>query len=242
MKIKKAINVIHRAIKDFNMIEDGDKIAIGLSGGKDSLLLTACLGLYQKYSKEKFSLVAICVDSFKNTDIESLTNFCKSYDVELKVIKSDIGEVVFDIRKEKNPCSLCSKMRRGILCNTCKNLGFNKLALGHNADDFIETFMLSIMHENRLNSMKPVSFMSNTGITIIRPLLYLWEEQIYDYTQDFNIIKSSCPIDKKTERENIKNSIIEVEKILPNFKNNLFKSIFNYEKYNLINFEKLLKK
>ena len=235
MELKKAINTVHRAIKNFDMIQNGDKIAIGLSGGKDSLLLTACLGLYQKYSKVKFSLTAICIDSFKNTDIKSLTEFCKSYDVELKVVKSDIGEIIFDIRKEKNPCSLCAKMRRGMLCSTCQNIGFNKLALGHNADDFIETFLLSIMHENRLNSMKPVSFMSNTKITIIRPLLYLWENQIKDYTKDFPILKSACPVDKKTERENIKNSIKEIEKILPNFKKNLFNSIFNYEKYNLIN-------
>ncbi len=235
MELKKAINTVHRAIKNFDMIQNGDKIAVGLSGGKDSLLLTACLGLYQKYSKVKFSLTAICIDSFKNADIKSLTEFCKSYDVELKVVKSDIGEIIFDIRKEKNPCSLCAKMRRGMLCSTCQNIGFNKLALGHNADDFIETFLLSIMHENRLNSMKPVSFMSNTKITIIRPLLYLWENQIKDYTKDFPILKSACPVDKKTERENIKNSIKEIEKILPNFKKNLFNSIFNYEKYNLIN-------
>ena len=234
MNIQRAINAMHRAIEKFNLIDDGDKVAIGLSGGKDSLLLTACLGTYQKFSKRKFSLIALCVDSFKNIDTESLENFCKRYNIEFKLIPSDIGEVVFNVRKEKNPCSLCAKMRRGALCSTCKELGFNKLALAHNADDMIETFMLSLKHENRLNAMQPKSYMSNTNVTLIRPLIYLWESQILEYTKGFKILKNPCPIDRKTERENIKKIIVEINKIFPDFNKKLFEGIINYERYNLI--------
>ena len=225
---------MHRAIQKFNLIEDGDKIAIGLSGGKDSLLLTACLGIYQKYCKTKFQLIALNVDTFKNSDNTTLKDFCLQFGVEFVSIPSDIGEVVFDIRKEKNPCSLCAKMRRGLLCSECKKLGFNKLALAHNADDMIETFLMSIQHENRLNTLMPSSYMSNTEITVIRPLLFLFEEQILEYTKNFKVLKNPCPANKKTERENIKKKIKEINKIFPNFSKKLHSSIINFERYNLI--------
>lgn len=225
---------MHRAIERFDLIEEGDKIAIGLSGGKDSLLLTACMATYRRFSKKKFTLIALCVDSFKNIDSNKLKKFCDTFDIELKIIPSDIGEIVFNIKKEKNPCSLCAKMRRGALCSTCKELNFNKLALAHNADDLIETFMLSLKYENRLNTLQPKSYMSKTEITLIRPLIYLWESQILEYTKDFEIIKNSCPANKKTERESMKQIIAKINKIFPEFNKKLFEGIINFERYNLI--------
>ncbi len=225
---------MHRAIEKFNLIEDGDKIAIGLSGGKDSLLLTACLAKYKNYSKKNFELTAICIDSFNNVDKKSLRSFCEDLGVNLKIVASNIGEIVFDIRKEKNPCSLCAKMRRGALCTTCNEIGYNKLALAHNADDMIETFMLSLMYENRLNSMQPKSYMSKTNITLIRPLIYLWESQILEFTKGFKILKNPCPANKKTQRENMKEMISKINKIFPEFNKKLFEAIINYERYNLI--------
>ena len=178
MNIQRAISAMHRGIEKFNFIEDGDRVAIGLSGGKDSMLLTACLGTYRRFSNKKFSLMALCIDTFNDANKEALQAFCKEYSVELKIIPSNIGEVVFDIRKEKNPCSLCAKMTRGALCSACNELGYNKLALAHNADDMIETFMLSLSHENRLNAMQPKGYMSKTNVTVIRPLIFLCENQI----------------------------------------------------------------
>ena len=234
MNIQRAISAMHRGIEKFNLIEDGDRIAIGLSGGKDSMLLTACLGTYRRFSNKKFSLMALCIDTFNDANKEALQAFCKEYSVELKIISSNIGEVVFDIRKEKNPCSLCAKMRRGALCSACNELGYNKLALAHNADDMIETFMLSLSHENRLNAMQPKSYMSKTNVTVIRPLIFLWENQIKEYTKDFKILKNSCPIDRKTERKNMKETIKKINKIFPDFNKKLFEAIINYERYNLI--------
>lgn len=234
MNLQRIISSMHRAITDFNLIEDGDKIAIGLSGGKDSLLLTACLGTYRKYSKIKFDLACFTVDAFGSFDGSKLEAFCKQFDVPFTLIPSEIGEVVFNIRKEKNPCSLCAKMRRGALCSTARARGFNKLALAHNADDMVETFIMSMLRENRLSTMQPVSYMSNTEITLIRPIIYCFEDQIKEATKEFEILKNPCPANHKTERENIKNKLKETEKIFPDFKKKLFESLIHPERYNLL--------
>ena len=178
MNLQKPINAMVRAIKNFNLIEENDNIAIGLSGGKDSLLLTACLATYKRFSPVNFNLTAICIDAFKSINKQSLEAFCKSFNVPLIVIPSDIGEVVFDVRKEKNPCSLCARMRRGALHDAAKEYSCNKIALGHHYDDVVETFILNLAYEGRLGTFSPVTYLSRKDLTMIRPFIYTAEKDI----------------------------------------------------------------
>ena len=218
------------------MIEDGDKIAVGVSGGKDSLVLLKGLKMYSRFSKEKFEVIAITVDLFNGqTQYEKMQKFCDELGVELHVIKSDIYEVLFEIRKEKNPCSLCSKMRRGALNTKAKELGYNKIALGHHADDLIETFFLSMFYEGRLNTFHPVSFMDRIGLGVIRPLLYVEEADIKGVVRryDLPIIFNSCPADKQTKREYIKDLLKDIKKDIPFVKKRIHSALINPYRYNL---------
>lgn len=234
MKIEKLVSRMHKAISTFNLIADGDKIAVGLSGGKDSRAMLKALSLYRHHSPQKFELIAITVDVFKALDKAELEAFCKSCEVELKVVESDIGEVVFDIRKEKNPCSLCAKMRRGALASTARELNCNKLALAHTADDILSTFMLSLNFENRLSTLSPKSYLSKTEITVIRPFIYVWEGEIKNLEPKLPVTKNPCPVDKKTERENAVKILKKFDEISPNFSKKLFTAIMSPERYNLI--------
>lgn len=241
--LKKIVSTMHRAIKEYNMIEDGDKIAVGISGGKDSLTLLACLSQYKKQVKYSFELIAIAIDIFGETDYSKIENFCKEIGVEFVVVRSRIKEIVFDIRKEKNPCSLCANLRRGMLNSKAKELGCNKVALGHHADDFIQTFFMSFSKENRLNSFWPLSYLSNTNLYVIRPLLYVWEDSIIEKSKFLPVIKSCCPANQKTERENVKKIIKKLNEKIPNFKKNLLASLTETERYNLLDkCKKLIKK
>ena len=226
--MKKILGEIYRANKKFELIENGDKIAIGLSGGKDSLALLCCLKEFQKHSKIKFDLIAILIDQTNGkTDYEKLQNFCTQIDIKLEVVNSQIFEIVFDIRKEKNPCSLCAKLRRGILNNTAKNLGCNKVALAHHLDDLIETFFLSLLYEGRLNTFKAKTYLSNTNITVVRPLIFTSEKSIIKLTKNMPILKNICPVNHKTKREEIKIFLNKMEEKNPKFKENIAKALFN---------------
>lgn len=235
LNLKKMIQAMHRAIEEYEMIQNGDKIAVGVSGGKDSLALLACLNQYKKQTKVSFEIIAISIDLFGKTDFSKIENFCKELEVEYHIIRTNIQEVVFDIRKEKNPCSLCAKMRKGALCENAKKLGCNKVALGHHADDFMQTFFLSISKENRLSTLQPISYLSKTDIHIIRPFLYITENSIIEKTLNFPILQNECPANKKTEREYIKNILDDLDKKIPNFKKNLLASLTKTERYNLLN-------
>ena len=233
--MQRILSYMRKAIEEYKMIEEGDKIAVCLSGGKDSITMLSAFKALQRFYPKKFEIIAISINpGFEFFDTKLLENICNNLDIPLFIGESNAKAIVFDIRKEKNPCSLCAKMRRGALCTTCNEIGYNKLALAHNADDMIETFMLSLSHENRLNAMQPKSYMSKTDVTVIRPLIFLWENQIKEYTKDFKILKNSCPIDRKTERENMKETIKKINKIFPYFNKKLFEAIINYERYNLI--------
>lgn len=210
--LKKSI----KAIFKYNMIQEGDKVAIGLSGGKDSLLLLTLLARYKKFADYNFDIIAITIDlGMGNTDFAGLKAFCEENDVPLHIVKSNIYKIVFEERKEKSPCSLCAKMRRGILCSTAAEMGFNKVALGHHADDLNETLFLSMIYEGRLNTFKPVSFMSNTGITVIRPLIFVDEETIIKLTRDFPVCKNPCPANNNTRREYVKDLLKKIHKEVP---------------------------
>ena len=231
---------MNKAIKEYKMIEAGDKIAIGISGGKDSLMLLNAMALYQKYAKIQFEIVAVAVDIFGNTDFSKIEQFCKDLNVKFYVEKTNIKQVVFDIRKEKSPCSLCAKLRRGCLNSKAVELGCNKVCLGHHADDFIQTFFMSLTKENRLSTFWPVSYLSNTNLYVIRPFLYVWEKMIEEKKNLFPIIENNCPANKKTERENVKIIIENLENVYPNFKHNLLESLTKTERYNLLDKSKKL--
>lgn len=217
--MRKLIYKMNKAIKDFNLICENDYIAIGLSGGKDSLALCKVMREYQKYSKVKFRLCAVCVDiSNGKNDMSGLEYFCKQIGLDFYVANSNIMDIVFNIRKEKNPCSLCANLRRGILNSFAKNLGANKVALAHHNDDYIETFFLSLLYEGRINSFSPTTYLSNVQLNVIRPFIYVNEQEISNFSKDLPIQKNPCPIDHKTKREDMKELILKLSKYQPKIK------------------------
>ena len=214
-EIKRILSFVRRAVDDYHMIEDGDRIAVGISGGKDSLTLLAALARLRLFYPKKFDLVAITVDmGFEGSDYTSVEEFCRTLAVEYRVVKTDIAKIIFDVRKESNPCSLCAKMRRGSLHAEAVAAGCNKVALGHHYDDAVETFMMNLFFEGRLGSFSPVSYLSNRKITLIRPLLYAQEKDVAYFArrQALPVLVSLCPEDHATERENMKQLLKELEK------------------------------
>lgn len=206
--MQKLLSLTRKAISDYGMIQDGDKIAVGLSGGKDSMALLAILAAYKKFSPEKFDLVAINIDLGLNTDkaeVEATRAYCQSVGVEFVVEHTQIYDIILE-RGEKSPCSLCSKMRRGALNSIAKQYGCNKLALGHHADDVLETFFLSLIYEGRISTFMPMSHMDRSNITLIRPFIYVEEKYLSGLARRYNlpIIHNPCPQDKNTKREDIK--------------------------------------
>ena len=236
--MQKILSLLRKACCEHNLIENGDKICVGVSGGKDSLTLLKALSLYQKFSTEKFELCAVAVDlSSGKCEYSEIENFCKEISVEFTKVDSDIFEIVFEIRKEKNPCSLCANMRRGILNNTAKSLGCNKVALGHHKDDFIETFLLSLFYEGRLSTFKPKSYLSRVDLTVIRPLLYCDEDDVKRVSSDLPILINPCPADKHTQRENTKDILKNLDQSFKGSKEKIFNALIHTERYNLLDKE-----
>ena len=237
--MQKLLSLARKAISDYKMIEDGDKIAVGLSGGKDSITLLAVLAAYKKFAPEKFDLIAINIDmGFENIDknqVQATKDFCESVGVPLIIEKTDIAAIIFDERKEKSPCSLCSKMRRGALNNVAIEHGCNKLALGHHADDVIETMMLSLLYEGRFSTFMPISYMDKSKITLIRPLVYIEEKQINWTAKRLGlpVIFNPCPRDKHTKREDVKQLIRNLDEQFVDSKKHIMSAIFNPERNSL---------
>ncbi|WP_314067177.1 ATP-binding protein [uncultured Vagococcus sp.] len=212
-------NPLRRAILNHQMIEPGDRVAVGLSGGKDS---TTLFYLLDRIAKERrlgfeFELVPITLDMDMGMDISPLTDFIEKLGYELTVVPTNIATVVFDIRQEKSPCSLCAKLRRGILNQSAKDLGCNKMALGHHGDDAIETYLMNFLFHGKLASFAPVTYLSKVDITLIRPLLYLEETTIKTFVarEDLPVIFNPCPVDKKTKREEIKKVVTQLSDSYP---------------------------
>lgn len=217
------------------MIENGDRVAIGVSGGKDSLLLLHALSLYRQFTHKDFSLYAITVDSgIGHPDYSSVSDLCESLGIPYLIQRTQIGNIVFDYRHEKNPCALCAKMRRAVLSNTCVELGCGKLALGHHRDDAIETFLLSLFHEGRFRTFHPVTKMSRTGVTVIRPLVYLPESHVKHMQKTLNlpVVKSECPVDGKTERASMALLLSELRKTFPDTSERILHAL-QHEPYDL---------
>lgn len=236
--MQKIIGSMRRAIKNYKMLSDGDKVAVGVSGGKDSLALLTALALYKRFSPEKFDLIGISIDlGFEGSDkpLNKIKEYCESLGVELYVEKSDIAQIIFEERKESNPCSLCAKMRRGALNATAIKLGANKVALGHHIDDVLETFLLSFIYEGRLSTFKPVTYLDRSDITIIRPFIYVEEGDIKGAAtrHSFPIYKNPCPADHHTEREYMKNLVKSITKDIPIARDRMTSAVVHPERYNL---------
>lgn len=215
MDEKQLLGGVRKAVEDFNLISDGDRIAVGVSGGKDSLTLLYALAKLSRFLPKKFELVAIMIDlGFEETDkerIEEIRAFAKNLGVTLHVIPTDIGKIVFDIREEKSPCSLCAKLRRGALNKAAKELNCNKVALAHSMDDFIETMLLSLVYEGRISTIPAESFLTNTELFVIRPMMYIDEKDVISFSKDFPILHNPCPADKHTRRQYVKELVAKLD-------------------------------
>ena len=228
--MKHIVSYTRKAVEDYNMIEDGDKIAVGVSGGKDSLVLLGALANLSRFYPKKFTVVGLTLDMGYKSDYSKIQAYCDKLGVEYKVKYTNIKDIIFDYRKEENPCSLCSKMRRGALNDFAIEEGCQRVALGHHNDDVLETFMLSLCYEGRINCFSPVTYLDRSGIYQIRPLIYSRECDINAVAKRYNIpvLKSSCPQDGITKRAEVKNIIKNIDKeVNAGFKRRLFTAIKN---------------
>ena len=213
--IKRVLSYVRRGVDDYEMIAEGDKIAVGVSAGKDSLTLLCAMAELRRFYPKKFELCAITIDmGFEGADFSPIKELCEQLNVEYHIVPTQISKVIFDVRKEKNPCSLCAKMRRGALYGYAREIGFNKVALGHHFDDVVETFMLNLFFEGRLGCFQPVTYLSNTEITLIRPMLYMPEKDVRSFASkaELPVVKSTCPADGNTEREEMKQLLASLER------------------------------
>lgn len=210
MKLQQMYSLTRKAIDDFQMIEENDCIALGISGGKDSMALLYILAGLRKFYPKKFTLIGVTIDlGFDNLNLTKIQETCDNLNVPYEIIKTDIADIVFHQRKESSPCSLCAKMRKGALNDAMKKHGCNKVAYAHHKDDVVDTMMLSLLYEGRFHSFLPVTYLDRSEITVIRPFLYVNERDVIGFINKYQvpIVKSPCPVDKKTKREYVKNLI-----------------------------------
>ena len=228
--MQKLMGLVRRCVDDYHMIESGDKIAVGISGGKDSLVLLMLLAGLREYFDKPFELEAITIDMGLGMDYSPIAGLCEKWNVPYTVVKTEIGPIIFDYRKEKNPCSMCAKMRRGALNQAILERGFHKLALGHHYDDAVETFVMSLLFEGRISCFQPVTNLDRTGIVQIRPLLYIHEKTVDNFAQRENlpVLTNRCPVDKTTKREEVKQLIFQLSQTYPDLKERIFGAMQRY--------------
>ena len=228
-KIRHLLSCTRRAVDAYQMIEEGDRIAVGLSGGKDSLALFCALKNLQLFYPKKFELVGITVSmGFDGMDYSPLAAFVEACGCEYHLVESRLAHVIFDLRQESNPCSLCAKMRRGMLHDAAKEFGCRKIALGHHSDDVVETFMLNLFHEGRLGAFLPVTYLSRKDLTMIRPFLYVAEKDIRYFLSknpELPVVKNLCPEDGHTEREAMKEMIRSLDRQYKGLKHRIFTAV-----------------
>ncbi len=219
------LSLVRGCVDGYKMIEPGEVIAVGVSGGKDSLTLLAVLSEMRRFYPGGFSLHAVSLDmGFEGADFGAVRAFCDAVNVPYTVKKTDIKHVVFDVRRESNPCSLCAKMRRGSLNTAALELGAKKVALGHHFDDAVETFMMSLIYEGKVGCFRPVTYLDRTDVTQIRPMLFVREAQIKSFARrmELPVMFNPCPADKHTKREEIKQLLSTLELTYPNLRDNIF--------------------
>ena len=228
MKLQQVYSLTRKAIDDYHMIQAGDEIAIGISGGKDSLTLLYALQGLRRFYPHPFKLCAVTVDlGFDNLKLDKISDLCEDLDVPYHIIHTDIAKIIFEDRRESNPCSLCAKMRKGALNDAMKAIGCNKVAYAHHKDDVVETMMMSLIYEGRLHTFRPVTYLDRTDITVIRPLVYMNEADVIGFVNKYKVpvVKSPCPADGHTKREYIKNLVQKINLESPGVKGRIFTAI-----------------
>ena len=222
--MQKLIGLVRRCVEDYDMIAPGDRIAVGVSGGKDSLALLVFLAELRRYHSAPFTLEAISVDLGFGMDYSGIRVLCEKLDVPFTLVPTQISQVVFEHRKESNPCSLCAKMRRGALNQALVDRGLNKLALGHHYDDAVETFVMNLLFEGRIGCFQPVTDLDRMGVVQIRPMLYLHEKTVDNFVRkmELPVVENRCPIDKSTKREEVKQLVFDLSKTYPDLKERVF--------------------
>lgn len=228
MKLQQVYSIVRKAVEDYHMIADGDKIAVGISGGKDSLTLLYALSGLKRFYPQKFELLAVTVDlGFQNLDFSKINALCEELQVEYKIIKTDIAQIIFEDRKESNPCSLCAKMRKGALNEAVKSAGVNKIAYAHHKDDVVETMLMSLVYEGRFHTFSPVTYLDRMDLTVIRPLMYMNEADVIGFINKYDVpvVKSPCPADGHTKREYIKQLLQQLNRENPGVKERMFTAI-----------------
>ena len=230
MKLQQLLSRVRKAVDDYHMIQDGDKIAIGISGGKDSLTLLKAMRSLQFFYPSKFEIVAITVDlGFKTQNLDKISEFCSNLGVEHVIVNTEIAQIIFEDRKETNPCSLCAKMRKGALNTKAKELGCNKIAYAHHTDDIVETMMMSLIFEGRFHTFAPVTYLDRMDLTVIRPLMYVGEADVIGFVnkEELPVLKSACPADGYTKRQYVKDLLRNLNLENPGVKNRMFTAIQN---------------
>ena len=229
MRLQQVLSYVRRAADDYHMIQEGDRIAVGISGGKDSLTLLYALHGLQRFYPQHFELHAVTVDlGFQNLDLSRIESICRDeLQIPYTIVKTDIADVIFEQRKEANPCSLCAKMRKGALNDAIKKEGYNKVAYAHHKDDVVETMLMSLIFEGRFHTFSPVTYLDRTGITVIRPLLYMNEADVIGFVNknQVPVVKSPCPADGHTKREYVKQLLRQLNLENPGVKERMFTAI-----------------
>lgn len=228
MKLQQLLSYTRRAVDDYDMIEEGDKIAIGISGGKDSLTLLYALHGLKRFYPKKFEIYAVTVDlGFENLNLDAIKALCHDLEVPYTIVKTDIADIVFEQRKETNPCSLCAKMRKGALNEEMKRLGCNKIAYAHHKDDMVETMLMSLIFEGRFHTFSPRTYLDRMDLTVIRPLMYVNEADVIGFVHKYElpVAKSPCPVDGYTKREYASELLDQLIKDNPGVKERMFTAI-----------------
>ena len=230
MTLQQVLSQVRRAADDYEMIQDGDKIAVGISGGKDSLTLLYALSTLRRFYPHPFELHAVTVDlGFENLNLGKIEALCKELDVPYTIVPTQIASIVFDQRKEKNPCALCAKMRKGALNEAIRGAGCNKIAYAHHKDDLIETALMSLLYEGRFYAFPPVTHLDRTDLTVIRPLMLVSEADVKGFRNKYQlpVCKNPCPMDGHTHREYVKNLIRTLNMDSPGVRERLFHAVIN---------------
>lgn len=230
MKLQQLLSFTRKAVDEYQMIQEGDHIAVGISGGKDSLTLLYALHGLKRFYPNKFELSAITVDlGYEEFDLNPVHELCQELGVPYKVVKTDIAHILFEERKESNPCSLCAKMRKGALNDAIKEMGCNKVAYAHHKDDIIETMLLSLIFEGRFHSFSPKTYLDRMDLTVIRPIMFVDEADVIGFKNKYNlpVVKSKCPVDGYTKRQYAKELVRQLNTEHPGAKNRMFTAILN---------------
>lgn len=230
MKLQQVLSYIRRAVDDYAMIQEGDHIAVGISGGKDSLTLLYGLHGLKRFYPQKFEIHAVTVDlGFDNLNLDKIKEICTELEIPYTIVKTDIANIIFNDRKESNPCSLCAKMRKGALNEAIKAAGCNKVAYAHHKDDVVETMLMSLIFEGRFHTFAPVTYLDRMDLTVIRPLMYMNEADVIGFINKYKVpvVKSPCPADGYTKREYVKNLLKTLNQENPGVKERMFTAIQN---------------